>query len=93
MEAETPNARVERLVLEYAQRAPPRTPLSPTLSLQSDLAIESLMLVSLTVRLGDELGIDVSTMDVEIGKLTTVGDLLTVARELSQSAVNPPQGK
>src|SRR5476649_1455734 len=63
---ETLDAQVERLVLEYAQKAPPKLPLNPLLSLQSDLAIESLSLVSLAVRLGDELGVDVSALNLEI---------------------------
>jgi acyl carrier protein len=82
---ETLDAQVERLVLEYAQKAPPKLPLNPLLSLQSDLAIESLSLVSLAVRLGDELGVDVSALNLEIGNLRTVGDLVVVARQLSQS--------
>jgi acyl carrier protein len=82
---ETPDAQVERLVLEYAQKAPPKLPLNPALSLQSDLAIESLSLVSLAVRLGDELGVDVSALNLEIGNLRTVGDLVVVAKQLSQS--------
>jgi acyl carrier protein len=77
---------VERLVLEYAQNTPPKLPLNPALSLQGDLAIESLSLVSLTVRLGDELGVDVSALDLEIDKLRTVGDLVSVAKQLSQTA-------
>ena len=91
--AETPHARVERLVLEYAQSAPEGRPLSAGLSLQSDLAIESLSLVSLTLRLGDELGVDVSEMGLEIGNLRTIGDLVLIAQQLSQShhAGNPQQ--
>jgi acyl carrier protein len=84
--AESPYSRVERLVLEYAQNAPLKLPLSPALSLQGDLAIESLSLVSLTVRLGDELGVDVSTLELEIDKLRTIGDLVSVAKQLSHAA-------
>lgn len=81
--AEAVEARVERLVLEYAQSAPSARPLAPGLSLQNDLAIESLSLVSLTVRLGDELGVDVVELGVELGGVKTVGDLIDVARTLS----------
>src|SRR5258708_9096602 len=55
---ETTEARVERLVLEYAQSVPEGRPLDPGLSLQNDLAIESLSLVSLALRLGGEFGVD-----------------------------------
>ena len=74
---------VERLVLEYAQSSPAELPLEPRLSLRNDLAIESLSLVSLALRLGGELGVDIVEQGVELGKLSTVGDLLDVARVLT----------
>jgi len=83
-EAETLEACVERLVLEYAQSAPPERPLHSGLSLRNDLAIESLSLVSLTLRLGGELGVDIVEQGVELGRLSTVGDLLDVARTLTE---------
>ena len=83
-EGETLEARVERLVLEYAQSVPPERPLPPGLSLRNDLAIESLSLVSLALRLGGELGVDIVEQGVELGKLSTVGDLLDVARALTE---------
>ena len=75
---------VERLVLEYAQSSPAELPLEPRLSLRNDLAIESLSLVSLALRLGGELGVDIVEQGVELGKLSTVGDLLDVARALTE---------
>ena len=75
---------VERLVLEYAQSVPSERPLRPSLSLRNDLAIESLALVSLALRLGGELGVDIVEQGVELGKLSTVGDLLDVARALTE---------
>ena len=54
-EGETVESCVERLVLEYAQSVPSERPLRPSLSLRNDLAIESLALVSLALRLGGEL--------------------------------------
>jgi acyl carrier protein len=83
--AETPESRVERLVLEYAQSVPAERPLDLRLSLRDDLAIESLSLVSLTVRLGDELGVDVVELDLELGNVRTLGDLVSVAQTLMQS--------
>jgi acyl carrier protein len=77
-------ALVERLVLEYAQSAPANRPLDVRLSLRNDLAIESLSLVSLALRLGGELGVDVVEQGLELRNLATVGDLIEVARTLRQ---------
>jgi acyl carrier protein len=85
-EGETLEACVERLVLEYAQSVPAARPLEAQLSLQSDLAIESLSLVSLALRLGGELGVDIVEQGVELGNLRTLGDLLNVARTLKEQA-------
>ena len=85
-EGETLEACVERLVLEYAQSVPSERPLQTALSLRNDLAIESLSLVSLTLRLGGELGVDIVEEGVELGKLSTVGDLLDIARTLTKQA-------
>jgi acyl carrier protein len=82
---EAPEARVERLVCEYAQN-PPALPLDGALSLREDLAIESLSLVSLTVRLGDELGVDILDAELELGDVKTVADLVGVAKKLGEIA-------
>jgi acyl carrier protein len=82
---ESAQARVERLVLEYAQSVPPGRPLDAGLSLQNDLAIESLTLVSLTLRLGDELGVDVVELGLELGNLKTLGDLVAAAKTISDA--------
>lgn len=86
---ESAEDRVERLVLEYAQSVPSQRPLDGALSLREDLAIESLSLVSLTLRLGDELGVDVVEMGLELGKLQTLSDLVSVARSLSRLKEQP----
>jgi acyl carrier protein len=83
-EGETLEACVERLVREYAQSVPNDRPLQAALSLRNDLAIESLSLVSLALRLGGELGVDIVEQGVELGRLSTVGDLLDVARTLTE---------
>ena len=61
-------------------------PLDAGLSLQNDLAIESLSLVSLALRLGDEFGVNVVDMGLELGAIKTFGDLLEVARTLKQQS-------
>jgi len=84
MVEETVEARVERLVLEYAQTVPEARPLDARLSLQNDLAIESLSLVSLALRLGGEFGVDGVDICRELGEMKTFGDLVKVARTLKQ---------
>jgi acyl carrier protein len=85
---------VTRLVLEYAQSIPAARPLDLGLSLRKDLAIESLSLVSLTLRLGDELGVDVVELGLELGKLETLGDLIKVGHTISgfKGATNLNEG-
>ncbi len=79
---------VTRLVLEYAQRVPAERPLDRKLSLRNDLAIESLSLVSLALRLGDEFGVDVVELGLELGKVQTLGDLVEVGNTLSRMKDN-----
>jgi acyl carrier protein len=74
--------RVGLLVLEYAQALDAGLPLNAALSLREDLGVESLSLVSLIVRLGDELGADVAERGVDLGALRTFGDLIALARLL-----------
>jgi acyl carrier protein len=72
---------VTRLLAGYAQRPLGPRP-DPRLSLRDDLGIESLSLVSLVVRLGDELGVDASDDAIDLAGLSTVGDLVALARRL-----------
>lgn len=85
MDPETNRTRVERLVRQYAQNPPPEGPVEASVALREQLGIESLALVSMVVRLGDELGIDVVESGVEIGTAKTVGDLIRIADALSRS--------
>jgi acyl carrier protein len=85
MSQETAEARVERLVLEYAETVPAKRPIDPKLSLKEDLIIESLTLVSLTLRLADELGVNVDELDLELGEVKTFGDLVRVAETLART--------
>ena len=76
--------RVAALVLEYAQASGVGQPLNQKLSLRSDLGIESLALVSLAVRLGEDFGVDIAERGAELGKLQTVADLIALAGVLQQ---------
>ena len=89
MSRESVEASVERLVVEYAGNLPARRPLEASLSLKDDLAIESLSLVSLTIRLGQELGLDVAELGLEFGEMRTVGDLVRVAHSLHALQAHP----
>ena len=73
--------RVCALVLQYATTTPD-LPMAPSLSLRGDLSIDSLTLVSLTLRLGDEAGIDLIEAGVDLGRLETVGDLVALFQTL-----------
>jgi len=79
------------LLREYAQK-PVAAPLDPHLSLRDDLAIESLSLVSLVVRLGDKLGVDAADDSLDLASLRTVGDLVTLAHRLEGSRVTLEAG-
>jgi acyl carrier protein len=77
-------ARIAQLVLEYAQ-TPPGTPglaLDPALSLRRELSIDSLSLVSLALRLGEELAVDLVELGLDLSRLETVGDLIALGRSL-----------
>ena len=80
--------KVTRLVLEYAQARPAEAsagaPLDGKLTLRGDLAIDSLALVSLTIRLGEELEVDVVESGLDFSQMETVGDLLAVAEKLNR---------
>lgn len=54
--------------------------------------IESLSLVSLTVRLGEELGVDIVELGLELGDVKNVGDLVNLARVIERHATQPEKG-
>jgi acyl carrier protein len=81
---ESVEEKVTRLVLEYAQKLPAKRPLDPALSLRGDLAIDSLSLVSVTLRLGEELGIDLVEKGADLASLRTLGDLAKLGHALAR---------
>jgi acyl carrier protein len=82
--SETMEERITRLLLEHAQNVPPERPFPLGLSIRKDLAVESLSLVTVTLNLGEELGVDVVESGLELGGLDTVGDLVAVGRSLAE---------
>ena len=84
---------VAELLAEYAPKSLPE-PVDPRLSLRDDLAIESLSLVSLVVRVYDRLGVDAASDDgLDLSGLSTVADLQRMARRLEARARAPGGGR
>jgi len=81
---ETMEERITRLLLDHAQNVPQERPFPLGLSIRKDLAVESLSLVTVTLNLGEELGVDVVEAGIELGGLDTVGDLVAIGRGLAQ---------
>ena len=85
--AETMEERITRLLLEHAQNVPTQRPLPLGLSIRKDLAVESLSLVTVTLALGDELGVDVTSIEIDFSGMETVGDLVRIAHHIAASSV------
>jgi acyl carrier protein len=88
-EEESIEQRVTRLVGEYALNPVGAGPLDMRLSLRKDLAIDSLSLVSLALRLGEEMAYDVAQAGVELGRLETVGDLVALGTAMTAESRTP----
>jgi hypothetical protein len=82
-QSDTLEETVGRLLLQYAQCPPLPLPLPPALALRREMAIESLSLVAVLLRLGDELGVDVTEAGIDLGTVETVGDLVALARRIA----------
>ncbi len=89
--AESMEERVTRLLLEHAQNVPAQRPLPLGLSIRKDLAVESLSLVTVTLALGDELQVDVTSIEIDFSGMETVGDLVRIAHHLAGDAGGYPQ--
>jgi acyl carrier protein len=85
-------SKVTALVLEYALQAPTERPLRPERSLRDEIGIDSFALVSLMLRLGEELNVDLAEESARLGidlqTVVTFGDLVRMAQTLS--AVKTP---
>jgi acyl carrier protein len=75
--------RIKSLVLEYAQ-TPPGGPVLTAMSLRRDLSIDSLSLVALALRLGDELAVDLTQQEFDLSRLDTVGELIAFGRAVQK---------
>lgn len=80
--------RVASVLAEYVAVMPANRPLPAALSLRQDLALESLALVSVLIRLGNEFGIDIGDQEFDLASLETVGDLADLVEKLALAATN-----
>jgi acyl carrier protein len=78
--------RVASVLAEYVPVMPANRPLPEGLSLRQDLALDSLALVSVLIRLGNDIGIDVDEQEFCLAGLETVGDLADLAEQLALGA-------
>jgi acyl carrier protein len=78
--------KIETTVLRLLREALParsaKMEILPEMSLQKDLAMDSLALVAFAVRLGEEFDIDLNQFADSIGDTRTVGDVLLAARRI-----------
>jgi acyl carrier protein len=56
------------------------------MSLQRDLAMDSLALVAFAVRLGEEFGIDLNQFADRIGDTRTVNDVIVTAKSIIEQS-------
>ena len=74
----------ETIVLELLREVLParseKIEILPEMSLQKDLAIDSLALLAFAVRLGEEFDIDLNEFADRIGDTRTVNDLIVTAK-------------
>jgi acyl carrier protein len=78
------------LVLEYALNAPAERPLRAELSLRDEIGLDSFSLVSVMLRLGEELKVDLaeeaSRLGIDLQQISTFGDLVRLGRAFSATA-------
>lgn len=77
---------VLELLREVLPSGSPDLELLPEMSLQNDLAIDSLALLAFAVRLGEEFDFDLNEFADRIGDTRTVNDLVTTAKYVIDQA-------
>lgn len=80
--------RVASVLTEYAPVMPANRPLPGGLSLRQDLALDSLALVSVLIRLGGDFGVEVGDQEFDMARLETVGDLVDLVERLALATTN-----
>ena len=84
--------RVASVLAEYAPVMPANRPLPRGLSLRQDLALDSLALVSVLIRLGNDFGVEVEDQEFDFAGLGSVGDLVDLVGRLAVATTNGNQG-
>ena len=78
--------KIETTVLKLLREALPvrsaKMEILPEMSLQKDLAMDSLALVAFAVRLGEEFAIDLNQFADRIGDTRTVNDVIVTAKSI-----------
>ena len=77
--------RVSAMITEYAPIASQNVPYDPSLSLRNSFGLESLVLVSVILRMGFEFDVDVTDFALELNSISTVGDLYSLAHKLQNA--------
>ena len=83
-----PDAKFDERIMALIAEAVPgkfkKTTITRETSLQKELGLDSLGMLSLVFRFEELFGIDIAQMgiDVNIAKIKTVGDILAVARDI-----------
>ena len=75
--------RLENVLADYAPVMPTNRPLAGGLSLRQDLGLDSLALVSILVRFGDDFGIDMADQEFDFAGIETVSDLHHLLQQLA----------
>ena len=78
------------LILEYALSAPADRPLRAEFSLRDDIGLDSFSLVSVILRLGEELNVDLmeesTRLGIDLQSIATFGDLVRLSQAISKAA-------
>jgi acyl carrier protein len=78
------------LILEYALNAPADRPLRAEFTLRDEIGLDSFSLVSVMLRLGEELNVDLmeasTRLGIDLQQISTFGDLVRLSRAVSPSA-------
>lgn len=77
--------KISTILAEFAQSSTQNLPYDAALSIRDTLGIESLALVSVILRIGDEFQVDVMDSAMELNSIATVGDLYVLALKLQES--------
>lgn len=77
--SESVEGRISTILAEYLPLSSSDIPYDSSIS----LGLESLALVSVILRIGDEFGVDVIDSAMEMNSVTTVGDLYSLVYKLS----------